>query len=181
MIKTDRLLLRPWKQEDLIPFAELNADPRVREYFPGILTSEESNDLVEFFSEHIAKFGFGFWAVSLIETDEFIGFIGLQNVTFEAPFTPAVEIGWRLAHAHWGKGYATEGAKAALNYGFLQLKLKEIVSFTTVKNLRSRHVMEKLGMTRDVNDDFDHPNLKDGHPLKNHVLYRNEKICLQTL
>jgi RimJ/RimL family protein N-acetyltransferase len=153
-------------------FAELNADPRVREYFPGILTSDESNASAKLFAEHIEKFGFGFWAVSLIETGEFIGFIGLQNVTFEAPFTPAVEIGWRLAHKHWGKGYATEGAKAALSYGFEQLKLAEIVSFTPVQNSRSRHVMEKIGMTYDSKDDFEHPKLPDGHPLKTHVLYR---------
>lgn len=172
MIKTERLILRPWTDDDLKPFADLNADPRVREYFPGILTSEESNASVKLFNEHIEKFGFGFWAVSLIQTGEFIGFIGLQNVTFEAPFTPAVEIGWRLVHKYWGKGYATEGAKAALKYGFEELKLAEIVSFTPAQNSRSRHVMEKIGMTYDSKDDFEHPKLPDGHPLKTHVLYR---------
>lgn len=172
MIKTERLILRPWDDEDLKPFADLNADPRVREFFPGILKIEESNAHVKLFSEHIKKYGFGFWAVSLTETNEFIGFIGLQNVTFEAPFTPAVEIGWRLSYKHWGKGYATEGARAALSYGFEELKLAEIVSFTPVQNSRSRHVMEKIGMTNDSKDDFEHPKLPDGHPLKTHVLYR---------
>lgn len=172
MIKTDRLILRPWNEGDLKPFAELNADPRVREYFYKILTCEESDNSAKAFNEHIEKFGFGFWAASLLETNEFIGFIGLQNVAFEAPFTPAVEIGWRLAHHHWGKGYATEGAKAALDYGFNQLNLPEIVAFTPLQNTRSRHVMEKIGMTHDSKDDFDHPMLPDGHPLIRHVLYR---------
>lgn len=172
MIKTERLILRPWNEGDLKPFADLNADPRVREYFPGILTGEESNNIVMLFNEHIEKFGYGFWAASLIDNDEFIGFIGLQNVTFEAPFSPAVEIGWRLAHHNWGKGYATEGARAALHYGFEKLNLDEIVSFTAVQNTRSRHVMEKIGMTHNQADDFDHPKLVDGHPLKKHVLYR---------
>lgn len=130
-------------------------------------------------SDHISECGFGFWAASLIETGEFIGMIGLINVQFITHFTPAVEIGWRLAFKHWGKGYATEGAKASLTYGFNTLNLKEIVSFTTEKNIRSRHVMEKIGMHRDSKDDFDHPKLPDGHPLRKHVLYRINKTDWQ--
>lgn len=176
MIKTERLILHSWKEEDLAPFAALNADPRVREFFyPTILSRQESDHLVKLFQEHIQKFNFGLFAASLVQTGEFIGFIGLQHVSENLPFYPAVEIGWRLAHQHWGKGYATEGAKAALDYGFEQLNLTEIVAMTTVHNNRSRNVMEKLGMTYNPNDDFDHPKVPDGHPLKKHVLYRITK------
>jgi RimJ/RimL family protein N-acetyltransferase len=168
----NRLILRNWQEEDLAPFAALNADHRVREFFPGLMTRQESDDSVKIMSDYIGKYGWGFWAASLIETGEFIGMIGLLNVHFKAHFTPAVEIGWRLAFEHWGKGYATEGAKASLKYGFETLALKEIVSFTTVDNIRSRHVMKKIGMHHDQNDDFDHPKLPEGHPLRRHVLYR---------
>ncbi|MBX7067426.1 MAG: GNAT family N-acetyltransferase [Parachlamydiales bacterium] len=174
MIKTQRLNLRQWQKEDLEPFAKLNADPRVMEYFPGLKTREESDAFVRIFSDHIQKHRWGLWAASLLETDEFIGFIGLQPVPFEAPFTPAVEIGWRLAFEYWGKGYATEGALATLQYGFKTLKLPEIVSFTVVGNWRSRAVMERIGMHHDPKDDFDHPKLPEGHPLRRHVLYRKE-------
>lgn len=177
-IRTERLVLRPWLEEDLEPFAELNADPRVREYFPGVLSRQESDALVEIVSDHIQRCGWGFWAASLIQTGEFIGFIGLEDVHFVAPFNksaPAVEIGWRLAFNHWGKGYATEGAIAALQYGFERLNLEEIVSFTPLANQRSRHVMEKIGMHHNSEDDFDHPKLAEGHPLRKHVLYRLEK------
>ncbi len=126
-------------------------------------------------SNHIERCGWGFWAASLIQTGECIGFIGLEDVYFSAPFNafnPAVEIGWRLAFSHWGKGYATEGAKAALHYGFVTLSLKEIVSFTATQNKRSRRIMEKIGMHHDSKGDFDHPKLPEGHPLRRHVLYR---------
>ena len=175
VVTTERLILRPWQDSDLEPFAQMNADPSVREYFYKLLTKEESDHSVKLFSNHIERCGWGFWAASLLETNEFIGFIGLQNVHFAAPFNqqaPAVEIGWRLAFNHWGKGYATEGAKRALQYGFEQLNLEEIVSFTAVQNIRSRHVMEKIGMHHKEADDFDHPKLSDGHPLQRHVLYR---------
>lgn len=171
-IKTNRLILRQWQESDLAPFAALNADPRVREFFPGLQSREESDHSVNLVSDHIARCGWGFWAVSLIETGEFIGFIGLEDVYFQAHFTPAVEIGWRLAFDHWGMGYATEGAKAALKYGFETLRLDQIVSFTTISNVRSRHVMEKIGMHHNTQDDFDHPKLTKGHPLRKHVLYR---------
>jgi 3-dehydroquinate dehydratase/shikimate dehydrogenase len=172
LIKTQRLVLRPWEDRDLEPFANLNADPRVREYFPGLQTREESDASVKKAQDHIQRCGWGFWAVSLNCTGEFIGFIGLEEVYFTAPFTPAVEIGWRLAFSHWGKGYATEGALASLHYGFDTLNLEEIVSFTAAENGRSRAVMEKIGMHRDPKDDFDHPKLPEGHPLRKHVLYR---------
>lgn len=177
-INTKRLILRPWTEEDLEPFAKLNADARVREYFSGLLSRQESDASVKLASEHIQRCGWGFWAASLVETGEFIGFIGLEDVYFSAPFNksgPAVEIGWRLAFNHWGKGYATEGALAALKYGYETLGLEEIVSFTAVANQRSRHVMEKIGMHHRPEDDFDHPKLAEGHPLRRHVLYRLEK------
>lgn len=175
IIRTDRLVLRQWTNADLEPFACLNADPKVMEYFPGLKTKEESDHSVSLMSAHIEKCGWGFWATSLAETGEFIGFIGLEDVHFKTDFTPAVEIGWRLAFKHWGKGYATEGALASLRYGFETLKLDEIVSFTAVANMRSRAVMERIGMHHDSKDDFDHPKLPEGHPLRRHVLYRLEK------
>lgn len=171
IIQTDRLVLRQWSTADLEPFAKLNADPRVMEYFPGLKTKEESDHFVSLMFHHIEKYGWGFWAVSLADTEEFIGFIGLENVHFKTGFTPAVEIGWRLAFKHWGKGYATEGALASLRYGFEMLKLDKIVSFTAVANMRSRAVMERIGM-HDVKRDFDHPKLQEGHPLRRHVLYQ---------
>lgn len=145
-IQTERLVLRQWRKEDLEPFAKLNADPRVMEFFPMPWTQEESDISLQSARNHIEKYGWGKWAVSLLETDEFIGFIGLEDVYFQAHFTPAVEIGWRLAFDYWGKGYATEGAKAALAYGFETLSLDEIVSFTAMPNVRSRRIMEKIGM-----------------------------------
>ncbi len=174
MIKTERLILRPWQEADLEPFAKLNADSRVMEYFPKTLTSIESDALAQSKSEHIREYGWGLWAVSLIGTGEFIGFIGLN----EAPDLfkePVVEVGWRLDFNHWGKGYATEGARVALQFGFEALKLNEILSWTTEANMRSRAVMEKIGMQHDPKDDFDHPKLLKDHPLKRHVLYRLTK------
>lgn len=178
ILKTKRLILRPWSEEDLEPFAQLNADSRVREYFPNVLNRRESDASAKLFSDHIQRRGWGFWATSLVDSGVFIGMIGLQEVNFSAPFnqlTPAIEIGWRLAFNYWGKGYATEGALEALKYGYENLGLKEIVSFTAVANQRSRHVMEKIGMQHTPQDDFDHPNISAGHPLKRHVLYRLEK------
>lgn len=171
-IKTQHLSLRPWTAEDLSPLAAMNADPRVIEYFPSTQSREDSERLLKKIKEHFDRYGFGLWAASLLESEEFIGFIGLVHVDFQAPFTPAVEIGWRLDFAHWGKGYATEGALASLQFGFHTLNLQEIVSFTTVQNMRSRRVMEKISMHHDPKDDFDHPKLPDGHPLRRHVLYR---------
>lgn len=171
MIETDRLILRPWKEEDLEPFAKLNADPRVMEYMIPI-TREGSDERVHRWQANIQARGWGLWAVSEQGGADFIGFIGLEYVNFQAHFTPAVEVGWRLAYDHWNKGYATEGAKAALAYGFDTLDLDEIVAFTTVHNRRSRRVMEKIGMRHNPSDDFDHPRIPEGHPLRRHVLYR---------
>jgi 3-dehydroquinate dehydratase/shikimate dehydrogenase len=145
------------------------------EFFPKLLPKEESDHLAKAFSSHIDQNGWGFWAAALAEPPQFIGLIGLSPVSFAAPFTPAVEIGWRLAHEFWGRGFATEGALAALRYGFDILRLPEIVSFTAEQNLRSRRVMERIGMTRNPADDFDHPKLPAAHPLRRHVLYRIHK------
>lgn len=171
-LHTDRVWLRRWRLEDRAPFARLNADPRVMEFLPGVLSQEESDVLAERIETHFERHGFGLWAVEIPGVTPFAGFIGLVRATFAAPFTPCVEIGWRLAAEHWNHGFATEGARAALGFGFAALQLEEIVSFTTVGNLRSRRVMEKLGMTRAASDDFDHPLLPEGHPLRPHVLYR---------
>jgi|SRR3990167_3398796 len=174
-LKTQRLILRPWREEDLEPFAQLNADPRVMEYFPSVLSREASDQVAKKLQAKFEERGWGLWAVSVPGVAEFIGFIGLNTVdkaTFPAHFTPAVEVGWRLAFDYWGKGFATEGAIASLKYGFETLQLKEIVSFTAVQNARSRAVMGKIGMQRDPKDDFDHPKLPEGHWLKKHVLYR---------
>jgi RimJ/RimL family protein N-acetyltransferase len=171
-IKTDRLLLRRWRESDRLPFQSMSADPRVMEHFPAPLTHEESAAFLERIDNHFEDHGFGLFAVELLESGTFAGFIGLAIPPFDAPFMPAVEVGWRLAIEYWGRGLATEGARAALRYGFDTLALDSIVSFTVPANLRSRRVMEKLGMTHDPADDFDHPHLPEGHPLRRHVLYR---------
>jgi RimJ/RimL family protein N-acetyltransferase len=142
------------------------------EHFPGTLTRRESDELVDRIEAGFAENGFFLWAVELRASGEFIGFTGLAAPGFEAHFTPAVEIGWRLARSAWGHGYATEAARAALEFGFEEVGLKEIVSFTTPLNRRSRAVMERLGMSHDPADDFEHPSLPPGHPLRPHVLYR---------
>jgi len=142
------------------------------EFFPACLSRAESDAGVDRIHAHFARHGFGLYAAELRQTGEFIGYVGLAVPNFTAPFTPCVEIGWRLAASHWGRGLATEGARAVLAYAFEELRLAEIVSFTVPANLRSRRVMEKIGMTRDAGDDFDHPNLAEGHPLRRHVLYR---------
>jgi 3-dehydroquinate dehydratase/shikimate dehydrogenase len=176
MIKTERLILRQWRESDFAPFAKLNGDPRVREFFPSLLTPEESDNLAKYAMKKIEEQGWGFWAVEAPGVADFIGFVGLANVDFTAPFTPAVEIGWRLAFEFWGQGYAFEAAKAALDYGFKTLYLPEIVAFTTLHNHRSRRLMEKLGMSHNEADDFNHPKLPEDHPLSRHVLYRLKQI-----
>ncbi len=172
MLRTPRLILREWRAADVAPFAALNRDPEVMEHFPALLSPEESAASAERAQAHIARHGFGFWAVEAPGVAPFIGFVGLAQVSFEAPFTPAVEIGWRLARAYWGQGYATEAARAAVADGFGRLDLAEIVAFTVPGNWRSRRVMERLGAIRDQVGDFDHPRLPEGHPLRPHVLYR---------
>jgi len=171
-LRTPRLCLRPWRDADLAPFAAINADPRVMEFFPRPLDRAESDAMAARIRDDIAARGYGYWAVDVPGVSDFIGFVGLSVPRFEAHFTPCVEIGWRLAAEHWGRGYATEAARVALAFGFGELALDEIVSFTVPANLRSRAVMERVGMTRSPADDFDHPALPDRHPLRRHVFYR---------
>ncbi len=171
-LRTERLLLRKWRESDLEPFAALNADPVVMEHFPKPLDRSESDAMVARIDAHFALHGFGLCAVEVPGVAELIGFVGLDIPRFDAHFTPCIEIGWRLAREHWGKGYASEAARAAMLFGFEQLGLQEIVSFTVPANFRSRAVMERIGMTRTSEDDFDHPSLPEGHRLRRHVLYR---------
>lgn len=171
-IRTARLVLQEWRDADLEPFAAMNADPRVMEHFPATLDRANSDALAGRIRDGFAKRGFGLWAVEIPGVVDFAGFIGLSVPNFTAPFTPCVEIGWRLAFDQWGRGYATEGARAALDFGFKRAGLKEIVSFTAPVNVRSLRVMDKLGMKRNPAEDFDHPALPAGHRLRRHVLYR---------
>ncbi len=170
-LTTQRLRLRSWRPADREPFAQLNGDPLVMAHFPAILSRAESDALLDRLAQNLNRRGFGFWAVEEQATGQLIGFVGLNIPGFEAHFTPAVEVGWRLARPFWGQGYATEAARCALKHGFEQLGLTEIVSFTVPDNWRSRAVMERLGMTHNPQEDFDHP-LLPGHRLERHVLYR---------
>jgi RimJ/RimL family protein N-acetyltransferase len=169
---TERLLLRHWQQVDREPFSRMNADPRVMEFMPRLLSPDESDALVDRIETHFWERGFGLCAVELRQNHSFVGFIGLAVPPFRASFTPCVEIGWRLSPEYWGQGLATEGAREIVRYAFEDLGLKGLVSFTVPGNGRSRRVMEKLGMTHNPADDFDHPNLPEEHPLRRHVLYR---------
>ena len=171
-LHTGRLCLRRWQRDDKVLFAKLNSDPRVVEFLPSALSREESDAMADRIEAHFQKHGFGLWAVEIPGVTPFAGFVGLSIPSFEAPFMPCVEIGWRLDADHWNRGYATEGAQAALEFGFHSLQLEEIVSFTVPENVRSRRVMEKIGMTHSVSDDFEHPRLPEGHSLRPHVLYR---------
>lgn len=171
-LATDRLILRRWRPSDRAPFAFLNADPIVMEYYPSALTAAESDAMIDRIEETFAGEGVGLWAVEVPGVAPLIGYTGLWPARFPAPFTPAIEVGWRLARAYWGRGYATEAANTAIADGFSRLGLGEIVSFTAVINHRSRRVMEKLGMTHDPAEDFDHPRVEVGHRLRPHVLYR---------
>ncbi|CNF99256.1 N-acetyltransferase GCN5 [Mycobacterium tuberculosis] len=171
-LRTDRLLLRRWSDADRAPFAALNTDPEVMEHFPAPLTRPESDAMIDRIERHFAESGFGFWALEVAGTGEFIGFTGLSVPRFDAPFTPAVEIGWRLARSAWGRGYATEAALRALRHAFEEAGLDEVVSFTSTLNVRSQAVMKRIGMVRDPADDFEHPFVPEGHPLRHHVLYR---------
>ena len=164
--------MRAWTSADRVPFALLNADPDVARYLAGPMAASDSDAFADRIEAGFETHGFGLWAAEVIATGEFIGYIGLSRPRFEAPFTPAVEIGWRLARQAWGHGYATEAARAALAFGFGPARLDEIVSFTTVTNARSRAVMDRLGMSRNADDDFDHPMLAATNPLRPHVLYR---------
>jgi RimJ/RimL family protein N-acetyltransferase len=172
VLRTERLLLRPWRDADLEPFAALNGEPETMRFFPAPLTPEESGAFAERVRRDLDAQGWGLWAVEVPGVAEFVGFVGLARPSFEAHFTPAVEVGWRLAREHWGQGYATEAARAAVGFGFGELGLDEIVSFTSRLNEPSIRVMKRLGMTHDSADDFDHPRVPEGHPLRPHVLYR---------
>jgi RimJ/RimL family protein N-acetyltransferase len=172
VLRTERLLLRPWRIEDRVPFAAMNADPVAMEYFPQPYDRRESDAMVDRIEQHLSEHGFGLWAVEVPDLAPFIGFVGLSTPSFEAHFTPAVEVGWRLAREHWGHGYATEAAREAVSVGFEEHDLRVIVSFTVPANFRSRRVMERIGMTHDPVEDFDHPLLPEGHRLRRHVLYR---------
>lgn len=167
-----RVLLRPWKPEDAEAFSQLNADPEVMHYFPSILNRSESNAILKKMQIHFDKHGFGFWAAEHRVTGDFLGFIGLNIPNFEAHFTPCVEIGWRLPRRYWNQGLASEGALLCLEFAFKNLKLEEVVAFTSSQNTASRRVMEKIGMHHNPKDDFEHPQLTPGHPLRAHVLYR---------
>lgn len=174
-LRTPRMLLRPWRASDLEPFARLNADPDVARYAPHPPVRAESDALAHALMEDFRRNGWGFWAAELPGTDPFSGFIGIRPADFEAPFTPCVEMGWRLARAHWGQGLAPEGAAAALGFAFEDLALDEVVAFTSHANRPSMRVMEKLGMIRDPQGDFEHPAFPPGHPLRPHVLYRIQR------
>ena len=171
-LRTDRLILRRWRDGDREPFARMNADPEVMRHFVRPLTRDESDALAARLDRQFDERGYGAWAVEVLDEAPFIGYVGLVYHTFPAHFTPAAEVGWRLAQAYWGNGYATEAARAAIVDGFDRIGLTDIVSMTAAPNVRSIAVMERLGMTRDAADDFDHPNVPAGHPLRRHVLYR---------
>jgi len=171
-LSNGRIGLRRWRDEDREAFAAINADARVMAFFRGRLSRVESDAMVDRIRQHFSEHGFGLWAIEVPGVAPFIGFAGLAWARFSAPFTPAVEVGWRLAFDYWGHGYATEAARLALGYGFRTLALAEVVSFTSVTNHRSRAVMDRLGMRRDPAEDFDYPSFPEGHLLRRHVLYR---------
>ncbi len=171
-IETDRLVLRNWREEDRQAFVEMNADPKVMRFFEKTRSRAEADAMLKRFVEEIDRDGYGFWALELRNSGEVIGFTGLRDVYFDAPFTPSVEIGWRLLARHWGNGYATEAARASLAYGFEQIGLPEIVSWAVTQNWRSRRVMERIGMRREPEHDFDHPDVTPGSPLARHAFYR---------
>jgi len=171
-LQTERLILRPWRDEDIEAWVDLCADERVMEFYPSTIDRAESERTAYRLRELHERDGYGWWVVQTRSVPTFIGVIVLQRVPFEAAFTPAFEIGWRFIASEWGKGYATEGARAALKFAFEQLEWDEVVAMTSTLNLRSRRVMERLGMTRDPRDDFENPRVEIGHRLRPHVLYR---------
>ena len=177
-LETDRLLLRQWIDQDLPIFAALNSDPEVMKYFPALLTREESNAMAEKCKSLIAERGWGAWAVELKSSGEFFGFVGLHIPKSNLPFSPCVEIAWRLHKQFWGNGYATEAAQKALSFAFSALNLEDVVSFTTTTNFRSRSVMERLGFSNTYQN-FEHPDIQKGHALQEHVLYKITKIQWQ--
>jgi RimJ/RimL family protein N-acetyltransferase len=171
-LTSGRICLRRWREEDRQAFAAMNCDARVMEFFPGRLNRRESDALLDRIEKHFGEHDYGLWAIEVAGVAPFIGFAGLAVARFSAPFTPCVEVGWRMAFEHWGHGYATQAARLALGYGFGTLALSKVVSFTSAGNHRSRAVMKRLGMRRDPAADFDHPSLPEGHALRRHVLYQ---------
>ena len=171
-LRTERLVLRRWRDTDRGPFAVLNGSPIVMEHYPAPLTPAESDAFVDRIDAHFDQHGWGLWAVELATSEAFVGYVGLWPATFDAHFTPAVEVGWRLGHEHWGQGFASEAARAAITDGFARLGVDEIVSFTAMANVRSQRVMQKLGVHHDPAEDFDHPAIPEASPLRRHVLYR---------
>ncbi|MHC8943596.1 GNAT family N-acetyltransferase [Advenella incenata] len=180
VLSTPRLILRQWQDSDLPAFTALNADPQVMRYFPAVLQRQESDALAARIRHRLDTTQFGLWAVQIAGVADFAGFIGLSVPSFDAPFMPCVEIGWRLARPYWKMGYASEGARAALAYAFDTLHLPQIVAFTTATNTPSISVMQRLGMRHQACDDFEHPALVEGHPLRQHVLYRMTREDWQT-
>ena len=172
--ETPRLRLRQWRESDREPFAALNADPAVMEFFPALITREASNASIDSWQSQFVERGWSNWAIEVRETKAFVGFAGLSVPRRVFPFSPCVEVGWRLARAHWGKGFATEAARGAVRVGFERLALLEIVSFTTVLNLRSRAVMERIGM-HNAHEDFEHPGIPVGNSQRLHCLYRMQR------
>ena len=172
ILETNRLILRTWEEKDIDAMTIINQDPKVCEFLPAIGNRESTETNVRKIMQHYKEHGYCLYAVELKPICEFIGWVGLAIPSFEAHFTPAVEIGWRLSSHHWNQGYATEAAKAVLHYAFTTLGLKEVVSFTAVNNQASRRVMEKLGLIHYPEEDFDHPRIKKTHSLCRHVLYR---------
>lgn len=175
LIETSRLILRTWHEQDKQPFFEINHDNKVLEFLPGSMSEEQVSDFMQYQNQQLEARQYMLWAAELQETGELIGFIGLNYFDRQTHFSPAVEIGWRLGSQYWGFGYAPEGALATLDYGFNQLGLNEIVAFTARDNLRSRKVMDKIGMTQDLEGSFAHPKLPADHRLSPHVLYRIQK------
>jgi ribosomal-protein-alanine N-acetyltransferase len=171
-VRTRRLLLRRWREEDLEPFAAMNADPEVMEHFPSTHSRTMSDELVQHIEACFAEHGFGAWAVEVVGEAPLIGFVGLFPVSAEMTFAPAIEIGWRIARPWWGRGIAHEAAEASLAFGFRDVGLPEIVAYTSSTNLRSQRLMERLGMVRDAAEDFDHPRVPAGHRLARHFIYR---------
>jgi RimJ/RimL family protein N-acetyltransferase len=176
-LATERLLLRSWRDADLDPFAAMSADPIVMEHFPALLDRQATADVIGRIRGHFEREGWGLWAVEVPGVAPFIGFAGIARV----PFWPdRVEVGWRLGREHWGQGYATEAARAALAWGFANLDVDEIIAMTIPENLRSQRVMEKLGLVRDPTADFDHPRIAEGHPRRRHWLYRLSRKTAMT-
>jgi RimJ/RimL family protein N-acetyltransferase len=169
---TPRLILRPWMDSDRLPFAGMSEDADVMEYLRPLATREASDAWIDFQINHQTSHGFCLWAVESRASGLFMGAVGLLRIGFAARFTPAVEVGWRLARQFWGQGFAVEAAQASLQFGFDQIRLTEIVAYASIRNVRSRRVMAKLGMSHDSAEDFDHPRISDNDPLRRQVLYR---------